>query len=80
MVAVPLILLSGLAGLAALPGKSSGSGDRRTEDAIADDTHFYGQSPPVYPSREFIRAMRRLGGVLISDSGYDGAWGLGGSV
>jgi beta-glucosidase len=55
-VAIPLILLCGLAGLAALPGKSSGSvpkdHDGADGDAITDDVHFYGQSPPVYPSPE----------------------------
>ncbi|KAI9172450.1 putative beta-glucosidase M [Paramyrothecium foliicola] len=56
LIAVPLILLGGLAGLAALPGKSSGSGNNGqssgAQDAIRDDSHFYGQSPPVYPAPE----------------------------
>jgi hypothetical protein len=53
VVAVPLILLSGLAGLAALPGSSSGGHEHDGNDkAIQDDVDFYGQSPPVYPSRE----------------------------
>lgn len=54
MVAVPLILLCGLAGLAALPkGSASSSKDnsRDAQDAILNDSYFYGQSPPVYPSR-----------------------------
>ena len=52
MVAVPLILLCGLAGLAALP-KGSGQKDaaRDAADVITHDSYFYGQSPPVYPSR-----------------------------
>ncbi|POR32601.1 Beta-glucosidase [Tolypocladium paradoxum] len=39
-------LLSGLAGLAALHGAAA--------DVIKDDAHFYGQSPPVYPSPEMV--------------------------
>lgn len=55
VVAVPLILLSGLAGLAALPGNSSGGhGNGGKDKAIRDDVEFYGQSPPVYPSREDV--------------------------
>lgn len=34
-----------LAGLAQLISISA------AQDAITDDSHFYGQSPPVYPSR-----------------------------
>lgn len=53
---MPLILLSGLAGLAALDSGSSGSGDdganAERQEVIQDDTHFYGDSPPVYPSRK----------------------------
>lgn len=40
------IIGGGLAGLAALPSK--GGGDN---EPITDDVFFYGQSPPVYPSR-----------------------------
>lgn len=39
-------LLSGLAGLVAVQGSVAAS------DVIKDDAHFYGQSPPVYPSRK----------------------------
>jgi beta-glucosidase len=56
VVGVPLVLLCGLAGLAALPGRSSGEsgggGTADPEGVIEDDCQFYGQSPPVYPSRE----------------------------
>ncbi|KEY66084.1 hypothetical protein S7711_09204 [Stachybotrys chartarum IBT 7711] len=56
LIAVPLILLSGLAGLAALDTGSSGSGgdgaNAERQEVIQDDTHFYGDSPPVYPSRK----------------------------
>lgn len=37
-----------LAGLAQLMGISA------AQDAITDDSHFYGQSPPVYPSPEMV--------------------------
>ncbi|EHK40687.1 glycoside hydrolase family 3 protein [Trichoderma atroviride IMI 206040] len=37
-----------LAGLAQLIGTSA------AQDAITDDSHFYGQSPPVYPSPEMV--------------------------
>ncbi|KAI6383112.1 hypothetical protein MCOR25_000300 [Pyricularia grisea] len=49
-----LVVGGGLAGLAALP-KNSGSspkGKLRAADVITEDTYFYGQSPPVYPSPE----------------------------
>ncbi|KAK0388256.1 hypothetical protein NLU13_4501 [Sarocladium strictum] len=51
MVAVPLLLVCGLSGLAALGGSTSGSRDLRSDkDLISDDAYFYGDSPPVYPS------------------------------
>lgn len=51
--AVPLVLLSGLAGLAALPGKSSGGRGGPSDDGVTrDDAEFYGLSPAVYPSRK----------------------------
>ncbi|KAK0720828.1 glycoside hydrolase superfamily [Lasiosphaeris hirsuta] len=54
VIVVLVIIGGGLAGLAALPKRgnadsadgSSGSGS----DTITSDTHFYGESPPVYPS------------------------------
>ena len=56
MVTTPQVLLSGLAGLASWHGASqksfafaSSSSDNGT---ITNDTYFYGQSPPVYPSPE----------------------------
>ncbi|KAK3365825.1 beta-glucosidase [Lasiosphaeria ovina] len=51
-----LIIGAGLAGLAALrnggsgPGPAANSGDGGDAAAITSDVHFYGQSPPVYPS------------------------------
>lgn len=56
MVAIPLLLICGLSGLAALPGSSSVSGDLDAVDKemVRDDTYFYGNSPPVYPSREYL--------------------------
>lgn len=57
--AVPLVLLSGLAGLAALPGKSSGGGGSPGGDAVMrDDVEFYGRSPAVYPSRKSLANHR----------------------
>lgn len=59
-VAVVLIIIGGgLAGLAALPkhhngeqgGGSSGGGGGGGGGHITDDSHFYGQSEAVYPSR-----------------------------
>jgi hypothetical protein len=51
---VIVVLLSGLAGLAALNrgdngGKSEGGS---AENVIRDDVHFYGQSSPVFPARK----------------------------
>lgn len=61
-VATLVVIGGGLAGLAALHNRSSGgggvgssgpgSGGSGSSNAIASDTHFYGDSPPVYPSRE----------------------------
>jgi beta-glucosidase len=55
VIVILVIIGGGLAGLAALPKKNS-SNDGSTAggasaDTITDDGHFYGQSPPVYPSR-----------------------------
>lgn len=62
VVAILVIIGGGLAGLAALHDRNSGAdgdgsgadgdGDGLSPDAITSDTHFYGRSPPVYPSRE----------------------------
>lgn len=46
-----LVVGGGLAGLAALPRDGNGGDDVRP---IADDAFFYGLSPEVHPSREFI--------------------------
>jgi hypothetical protein len=56
MVAVPLLLICGLSGLAALGGSSSGSDNERSDvkDLVLDDDYFYGDSPPVYPSRRWL--------------------------
>jgi len=56
VVVVLVIIGGGLAGLAALPKKSkdgsAGGGPEGLDaDAVRSDTHFYGESPPVYPSR-----------------------------
>lgn len=59
VVAILVIIGGGLAGLAALRNrnnKTSGQGDTSgggtSANAITNDVYFYGQSPPVYPSRE----------------------------
>lgn len=57
VITILVIIGGGLAGLAALRGRhgDSGSGSSRsggTSNVITSDTHFYGLSPPVYPSRE----------------------------
>jgi beta-glucosidase len=41
----------GLAGLAGLLATASVCLSAPTEQNITSDTYFYGQSPPVYPSR-----------------------------
>jgi hypothetical protein len=54
------IMLSALAGSAVWRnGVSSAVADAATtgDDPIADDAYFYGQSPPVYPSRESDSAV-----------------------
>ncbi|EGO60556.1 hypothetical protein NEUTE1DRAFT_119714 [Neurospora tetrasperma FGSC 2508] len=57
IVAVILVIVgAGLAGLAALPKKGNkgtaeaGGGAGNSGYSITSDEHFYGQSPPVYPS------------------------------
>lgn len=72
--AILLIIGGGLAGLAALPKKSAtGAGDGAGDsgDSITSDEHFYGQSPPVYPSRTYARFFpSRLGmGSLLKIQG-----------
>lgn len=61
VIAILVIVGGGLAGLAALRNRSNqsnglgaGSGGGGTSaNAITNDVYFYGQSPPVYPSREY---------------------------
>lgn len=53
---VVLVLLP-LLGLLALRNRSDGgdiAAQGSSQGAITDDTHFYGDSEPVYPSREYI--------------------------
>lgn len=57
IILILLLPLLGLLGLLALrnrgaSGLGDASGSAGTEGAISDDTYFYGQSEPVYPSRE----------------------------
>lgn len=59
-IAILVIIGGGLAGLAALRNRnggggsgSGGSGGTSNPNTITSDAHFYGLSPPVYPSREF---------------------------
>lgn len=60
IIAILVIIGGGLAGLAALPNRSGNGSDEPTgsgggassQNAIASDSFFFGQSPPVYPSRE----------------------------
>lgn len=52
-----LIIGGGLAGLAALhhPGVSAAQVvSTDAQQNITSDSYFYGDSPPVYPSREYI--------------------------
>jgi len=57
---VLVIIGGGLAGLAALPKHRNGgqgggdSGGGGGSGQITDDSYFYGQSPAVYPSREYL--------------------------
>lgn len=65
VIAILVIIGGGLAGLAALPNRSgsssggggSGNGAGDNPNAIQSDTHFYGQSPAVEPSRKFLSSM-----------------------
>jgi beta-glucosidase len=66
VVAIVLVIIgAGLAGLAALPkhreqqsSGGSGGGAGGTNSQITDDEYFYGQSPAVYPSREWSQAFQ----------------------
>ncbi|RYP28561.1 hypothetical protein DL767_007167 [Monosporascus sp. MG133] len=53
LVALLVLPLFGLLGLLALPnrgGDDGVAGEANAQDLITDDTYFYGQSEPVYPS------------------------------
>ncbi|KAK0652300.1 glycosyl hydrolase family 3 N terminal domain-containing protein [Cercophora newfieldiana] len=54
VIVILVIISGGLAGLAALPKGGSGNGGvtETIVDGITSDSHFYGQSPPVYPAPE----------------------------
>lgn len=60
IIAIVVIIGGGLAGLAGLPkpndklSRSVGPGEDGSsmQNAISSDSYFFGQSPPVYPSRE----------------------------
>ena len=67
LLVVLVIIGGGLAGLAALPkhrdgqesgGDSTGDGSGGNGDVITDDSHFYGESPGVYPSRKCLACHR----------------------
>ncbi|KXX74247.1 putative beta-glucosidase M [Madurella mycetomatis] len=80
-IVILVIIGGGLAGLAALPrsgGAASDGGDGGTDvGAIIDDTYFYGQSPPVYPSpnmtgmgawaEAFSRAREMVGQMTLAE-------------
>lgn len=65
VIAILVIIGGGLAGLAALHNRSgsssgsggSGNGSGNNPNAIQSDTHFYGQSPAVEPSRKCLSSM-----------------------
>lgn len=64
VIAILVIIGGGLAGLASLRNQSNddvdlggaadGGSGTLNPNAITDDAYFYGQSPPVYPSRGFL--------------------------
>lgn len=65
VIAILVIIGGGLAGLAALHNRSvsssggggSGNGSGNNPNAIQSDTHFYGQSPAVEPSRKCLSSI-----------------------
>jgi len=75
-----LLSLLGLLALRNRGGGSSGGSVAVAQDIITDDTYFYGQSPPVYPSRECPCTWIKGGIRLTRYSGDDWCWGLGGGV
>lgn len=86
VVVVLVIIGGGLAGLAALPKKnkdgSAGAGPEGLDaDAVRSDTHFYGESPAVYPSRMLfltdVSGSVRVRRLLPSKGGSRaGLWGV----
>lgn len=66
IIAILVIIGGGLAGLAALHNRNSsasstaGSGTTTNSNAISSDAHFFGQSPPIYPSRGCYQHISRL--------------------
>lgn len=47
------MFLTSVSGFLALSLLNHGVLAQNQADVITDDAHFYGQSPPVYPTREF---------------------------
>lgn len=91
VIVILVIIGGGLAGLAALPKKNNGNGNGGgsgsvgsggDSEMITDDGYFYGQSPAVYPSREFCFCpfVSYLGIFLLTYrttiSKYDGSWNV----
>jgi hypothetical protein len=66
LIIIPIVLLSGLAGLAALRRNTYGGG--LLNGAVLEDWYFYGQSPPVYPSREYQQLGRLQTLALCADT------------
>lgn len=73
IVAILVIIGGGLAGLAALRNRNGndgssgagGSAGTTSSNVISSDAHFYGQSPPVYPSRGSIPPFSPLLGGSV---------------
>jgi hypothetical protein len=83
-----VIIGAGLAGLAALPrrggvvsAEASGGGGSQGPPVVSTDSYFYGQSPPVYPSRKpcTFGPWHGTAEVLTAlfPSRYDWRWRLG---
>lgn len=71
IIAILVIIGGGLAGLAALHNRNSnesstaGPGTTTSSNAISSDEHFFGQSPPIYPSRGCYRHISHLSKDII---------------
>lgn len=73
MVTTQQVVLSSLVGLAAWQSGSSSTVAASTtagNDTITNDTYFYGQSPPIYPSREFAFGKGLGVFVTLEEFGY----------